>query len=146
MLLFTLLATHVERLLWDVVAVLFVILDQVKEHGVVLSKPCTSKECSWNKDKDYDLADPFTLRDKVILRDNLTPSKLMEIPGTQGQSTSEQWFSERWCRLTASKCFPTFKVGKLIVEAEPNAASEAHKFISRDIWGIDVMPFQSTSG
>ena len=67
----------------------------------------------------------------------------MEIPGTQGQSTSEQWFSERWCRLTASKCFPAFKVGKLIVEAEPNAASEAYKFISKDIWGVDVMPFQS---
>ena len=48
--------------------------------------------------KDDDLADPFTMHDKVNkLRDNLTPSKLMEIPGTQGQSTSEQWFSERWC-------------------------------------------------
>ena len=38
--------------------------------------------------KDYDFADPFTLRDKVNkLRDNLTPSKLMEIPGTQGRRT-----------------------------------------------------------
>ena len=73
--------------------------------------------------KDYDLADPFTLGDKVNkLRDNLTPRKHMEIPGTQGQSTSEQWFSEGCCRLTASKCFLAFKVGKLIVEAEPNAA------------------------
>ena len=56
----------------------------------------------------------------------------MEIPGTQGQSTSKQWFSEGCCRLTASKCFLAFKVGKLIVEAEPNAA-----------WGVDVMPFPS---
>ena len=148
-----------------VVAALFIILDiiQVKKHGAVLSKPCRSKDCSWNKGKkrdknpprlsdavypsklrksavpvinfhprpsdyrrvflehinrfaiasqslsqdsdgqnismwetqlkitykDYDLADPFTLCDKVNkLRDNLTPSKLMEIPGTQGQSTS----------------------------------------------------------
>ena len=94
--------------------------------------------------KDYDLTDPFTLHNKVnILRDNLTLSKLMEIPGTQGQSTLEQWFSERWCRLTACKCFPAFKVGKLIIDAEPNAASEAYKFISKDIWGVDVMPFQS---
>ena len=33
--------------------------------------------------------------------------------------------------------------GKLIVQAEPNAASEAYKLISKDIWGVDVMPFQS---
>ena len=45
--------------------------------------------------------------------------------------------------MTASKCFPAFKVGKLIVEAEPNAASEAYKFISKNIWGVEVMPFQS---
>ena len=45
MLLFMLLATHVECHLWDVVAALFVILDQLKKHGAVLSKPCTSKEC-----------------------------------------------------------------------------------------------------
>ena len=67
----------------------------------------------------------------------------MEIPGTQGQSTSKQWFSEGCCRLTASKCFPAFKVGELIVQAEPNATSEAYKLISKDIWGVDVMPFQS---
>ena len=33
-----------------VVAVLFSLLDHVKEHGV-LSKPCTSNECTWNKGK-----------------------------------------------------------------------------------------------
>lgn len=144
-----------------VVAALFVILHQVKKLGAVLSKPCTSKECSWNKGKkrdknpqslsgavypsklrksaepvinfdprpsdyrrvfpehinrfaialqslsqdndgqnismwetqlkitykDYDLADPFTLLDKVNkLRDNLTPSKLMEIDSWYSRS------------------------------------------------------------
>ena len=34
-----------------VVAVLFSLLDHVKEHGATLSKPCTSKECTWNKGK-----------------------------------------------------------------------------------------------
>ena len=29
-----------------VVAVLFSLLDHVKEHGATLSKPCTSKECT----------------------------------------------------------------------------------------------------
>ena len=35
--LFTLLATHVERHLWDVVTTIFVILDQVRKHGAVLT-------------------------------------------------------------------------------------------------------------
>ena len=32
-----------------VVAVLFSILDNVTKHEALISKPCTSKECSWNK-------------------------------------------------------------------------------------------------
>ena len=32
-----------------VVAVLFSILDHVTKHGALILKPCTSKECSWNK-------------------------------------------------------------------------------------------------
>ena len=34
-----------------VVAVLFTLLDHVQEHGAVLTKPCTSQECTWNKGK-----------------------------------------------------------------------------------------------
>ena len=35
-----------------VVAVLFSVLDYVKKHGPMLAKPCTSEECTWNKDKE----------------------------------------------------------------------------------------------
>ena len=81
--------------------------------------------------KNYDLGNPSSLQEKVkILSNNHTPATVMEIPGTQGQSASEKWFLERWCQLTASKCLPAYKVGKLVVEAQPNAASEAFKFIS----------------
>ena len=52
-----------------VVAALFGILDQVKKHGPVLSKPCTSKECSWNKGKKRD-------KNPCCLSDALYPSKL----------------------------------------------------------------------
>ena len=34
-----------------VVAVLFTLLDHAQEHGAVLTKPCTSQECTWNKGK-----------------------------------------------------------------------------------------------
>ena len=34
-----------------VVAVLFTLLDHVQEHGAVLTEPCTSRECTWNKGK-----------------------------------------------------------------------------------------------
>lgn len=84
--------------------------------------------------KNYDLSDPSSLQEKVsILYSNLAPVSLMEIPGTQGQSASEKWFSERWCRLTASKCQAAYKVEKLVVEAQPNAAAEGFKFISQNI-------------
>ena len=59
--------------------------------------------------KNYDLGDPSCLQEKVkILCKNLTPATAMEIPGTRGQSATEKWFSERWCRLTASKCLPAW--------------------------------------
>ena len=32
-----------------VVAVLFSILDHLTKHGALITKPCTSQECSWNK-------------------------------------------------------------------------------------------------
>ena len=60
------------------------------------------------------------------LHENLKPEASMEIPGTQEQSKSEKWFSERWCR---PKCLPAFRVGKLVAESWPNAAVEASKFI-----------------
>ena len=94
--------------------------------------------------KNYDLSERSCLNKKVkIVYNNLTPATVIEIPGTQGQSACEKWFVERWCRLTASKCLPAYKVGKLVAESQPKAASEAFKFISQNIWGIDSEPFQS---
>ena len=94
--------------------------------------------------ENYDLGDPSTLHQKVkILCENLTTAHLMEIPGTEGQSNSERWFSERWCPLTASKCLPAYRLGKLIVEKNPNASVDVFKFISHNIWGTDSEPFQS---
>lgn len=62
----------------------------------------------------------------IILYKDLTLATVMEIPGTQGQSACEKWFVERWCRLTAYKCLPAYKVGKLF-ESQKKAASEAFK-------------------
>ena len=202
-----------------VVAVLFYVLDYVQKHGPVLTKPCTSQECSWNKGKKRDknpkrlsgakypgkkkrailsvidfnprpakyrnvnvhhinkflsnlqclsqaegegismwetqlqyIYDDYNLdceRKGVLLEqvnalhESLKPEALMEIPGTQEQSKSEQWFSERWCRLTASKCLPAFRVGKLVTEFQPNAAVEASKFIFSHIWRLESEHFQT---
>jgi len=202
-----------------VVAVLFYVLDYVQKHGTVLTKPCTSQECSWNKGKkrnknpkrlsdakypgkkkqailpvidfdprpakyrnvnvhhinkflgnlqwlsqaegkgvsmwetqlqytygDYNLdceRKGVLLEQVSALHKNLKPKALMEIPGTQEQSKSEKWFSERWCRLTASKCLSAFKVGKLVIECQPNAAIEASKFIFSDIWRLESEHLQT---
>jgi len=204
-----------------VVAVLFSVLDYVQNHGPVLTQPCTSQECSWNKGKkrnknpkrvsdakypskrakqstlsviefdprpakyrevkakhinnflsniqlltsqaeggeicmwetqlnftynDYslDCERSRVLFEKVsALHNNLKPEALLEMQGTQEQSKSEKWFSERWCRLTASKCLSAFQIGKLVSESQPNAAIEARKFIFTNIWGLGSQDFQT---
>ena len=89
--------------------------------------------------KDYNLERERVevLLEKVsALHENLKPQALMEIPGTEQQSRSEKWFSEQWCRLTASKCLSAFKVGELVTDCQPNAAVEANKFIFSHIRGV----------
>ena len=96
--------------------------------------------------KDYNLERERVevLLEKVsALHENLKPEALMEIPGTEQQSRSEKWFSERWCRLTASKCLSAFNVGKLVTDCQPNVAVEANKFIFSHIWGLESEHFQS---
>ena len=201
-----------------VVAVLFTLLDHAQEHGAILTKPCTSQECTWNKGKkrdkdpkrlsstyypskrrkssmavadfdprpagytqvnpehinsllrdlqgistnnpqssmwetqlqiayqDYDISDidVSEMSEKInILLENLTPPKLMQISGTEGQSQSQKWFQERWLRLTASKCLSAFRIGRLIRSEAPNAAVRAFKFIRTNIWKIDIVPIQT---
>ena len=75
--------------------------------------------------EDYALDDVnmAVINEKIkILYQNLTVSEVMQLPGTEGQSQSEKWFSERWLRLTASKCLPAFRIGKLVKAGAPNAA------------------------
>ena len=76
-----------------------------------------------------DVTERVLLEQVCSLHENLKPKVVMEIPGTWPQSKSEKWFSERWCRLTASKCLSAFKVGRLVSECQPIAAAEASKFI-----------------
>ncbi|PFX19091.1 hypothetical protein AWC38_SpisGene16536 [Stylophora pistillata] len=80
--------------------------------------------------KDYDLSceQSRSLSQQVTtLLENIKPDTLQELQGTQQQSLSEEWFRERWLRVTASKCHPAFKVGRLVMESLPNAAIEAFK-------------------
>ena len=97
--------------------------------------------------EDYALDDVnmAVINEKIkILYQNLTVSEVsMQLPGTEGQSQSEKWFSERWLRLTASKCLPEFRIGKLVKAEAPNAAVKAFKFIKTKVWQINGGPFQS---
>ena len=63
--------------------------------------------------------------------------------GTQEQGKSEKWFSERWCRLKASKCLSALQIGKLVSESQSNAAVEARKFIFTNIRGLRSQHFQT---
>ena len=93
---------------------------------------------------DYELSDidmNNVNKQIKILIENLTPPQLMQIPGTEEQSKSHLWFSERWRRLTASKCLTACRIGKLAVSGAPNTVVRAFKFIKSNIWKIDQEPF-----
>ena len=95
---------------------------------------------------DYDLTDEQSklLSEKVtVFLKNITPESCGEIEGTEQQSLSEKWFSERWYRVTASECLSAFKIGRMILQSQPNVALEAFKFICKSIWKIDAEPFQT---
>ena len=201
-----------------VVAVLFPLLDHVNEQGPTISTPCTSKECSLNKEKkrdknperlsevkyplkrklssthvrgfdprpksfrrvtsshingllrdlqsisqkcneismwetqleikyeDYQLEDvnlDHLMNNTAAILQSLTPSKLEQIEETDLQSANERWYCERWCRLTASQCLSACRIGRLVLDGDPNADVRAFKFISSHIWGINREPFQS---
>ena len=63
-----------------------------------------------------------------VLHNNSKPEALLEIQGTEVQSKSD-----KWCRLTASKCLSAFKIGKFVSESQPNAAEEAKEFSSHSL-------------
>jgi hypothetical protein len=88
---------------------------------------------------DYSLDEHMIhhLKEKTkMLNENLQPSKLMEMPGTREQSASEEWYSQRFRRLTASKCKNACNIGKLVCNEAPEAAVRAHKFIESNVWKI----------
>ena len=74
---------------------------------------------------------------------NLTLPNLMEIPGTNDQSSCEKWFCELWVHLTASKCSTACKLGRLVHEGASNAAIRYFNFMLSHIWKTDIVPFQS---
>ena len=45
--------------------------------------------------------------------------------------------------MTASECLSAFKIGRMILQSQPNVALEAFKFICKSIWKIDAEPFQT---
>ena len=95
---------------------------------------------------EYDLTRDQSelLSEKVtVLLENIKPEVCSEVEGTQQQSLCDKWFSERWFRVTASKCLPAFKIGRLLLDSQPNVAVEAFKFISKSIWGLDSEPLQT---
>ena len=96
--------------------------------------------------KDYSLDKDMieNLREKTnILKTNLMSDKLMEIAGTREQSSSEEWFTQKFRRLTASNCQLGCKIGKLVSTDAPEAAVRAYNFIKSNVWKLDGTDFQS---
>lgn len=95
---------------------------------------------------DYSLDEHMThhLKEKTnMLNRNLQPCKLMEIAGTQAQSANEEWYSQRFRRLTASECKNVCNIGKLVCDEAPEAAVRAYNFIKSNVWRIGNTGFQS---
>lgn len=57
---------------------------------------------------------------------------------------NDEWFKQKFWRLTASKCLTACRIAKLVSEARPNAELRAYNFIFSNIWKIKNKSFQST--
>ena len=128
-------ASHINTLLKD--------LQTVSQNSKDISMWETQLEMSY---EDYELGDVdiSQLMGRALqIESNITPLVLKQVEGTEQQSGSEKWYSERWLPLTAAKCLTACRMGKLIVQGKPNAGVIAFKFILANIWGIDREPFQS---
>lgn len=97
--------------------------------------------------KDYNFDDEkqqLLIENVCQLKANLTPEKTQEIQGTREQSSSDQWFCERFWRLTASKCLDACRIAKLIRNNDKNAAVKAMKFINSNVWKMDPEEYTTT--
>ena len=45
----------------------------------------------------------------------------IQIEGTDLQSVNKRWYCERWCRLTASQCLSACRIGRHVLDGDPNA-------------------------
>ena len=91
--------------------------------------------------KDINLNQLINITQTIL--QSITPPKLHQIEGTELKSENERWYSEGWCRLTASQCLNACRIGRLVLDGNPNADVRAFKFISCHIWGIDRELLQS---
>ena len=87
---------------------------------------------------DYNLEDPSVLEQQVSnLMANLTPDCLSQMEGTTPQNKGEKWYSERWCRITASTCSDAYRAGKKVQEGSNNASASSKKYVASNIWNTN---------
>ena len=87
---------------------------------------------------DYNLEDTSVLEQQVSnLMANLTPDCLSQMEGTTPQNKSEKWYSERWCRITASTYSDAYRAGKKVQEGSNNASALSNKYIASNIWNTN---------
>ena len=87
---------------------------------------------------DCNLEDTSVLEQQVSnLMSNLTPDCLSQMEGTTLQNKSEKWYSERWCRITASTCSDAYRAGKKVQVGSNNASASSKKYIASNIWNTN---------
>ena len=78
------------------------------------------------------------LQEKIkILEKNLTPPETQEMPGTLNQSESEEWFTQKFWRLTASNCLAASRMCKLVSNGDKDAGIRSYKFIYSHVWKME---------
>ncbi len=72
------------------------------------------------------------------LADQCDPtSSVYMVPGTEQQSESDTWASNRWMRLTASVAKQVVSLAACVDDYTDNNVCRCYKFVRGNVWGID---------
>ena len=75
-----------------------------------------------------------------ILHNNLAnqcESSVYMVPGTEEQSESDTWASNRWMRLTASVAKQVVSLSGCVEDYSDNNVCRCYKFVRGNVWGFD---------
>ena len=122
----------------------------VFQKDLQLANMATGRTSMWETVLEFEYCDYAVNDERVgvlrqlvdILHNNLADqcdpmSNVYMVPGTEEQSESDTWASNRWMRLTASVAKQVVSLSACVDDYTGNNVCRCYKFVRGNVWGID---------